>query len=164
MASQELKQIVAREAAQGDSTAKLARRHKYSWKGMSLLLKTPEMKRLVAEEREALDDLAAQHRAELVLMGAPALKNIRAAVENPKHPKNLEMSRFVVEKILPSRTQLEGSLRVEPGLSAEAQEAMHAATTGIATTLSELKAHLEGGAGDFGRFLVRSGPEPEKLG
>ena len=82
MASDDLKLLVAREIASGESVADVARRHKYSWKGMKQLSERPEVRRLVGQERERLHELAEAHRAGLVILGGRALEGIRRAVEN----------------------------------------------------------------------------------
>ena len=43
VASEDLKRLVAREIASGESIAEVARRHKYSWKGAKKLVETPEV-------------------------------------------------------------------------------------------------------------------------
>lgn len=139
MASDDLKQLVAREITQGDSIATVARRHGYSWKGMKKLTTTVEVKRLVGAERDRVSELADQHRAQLVLLGSPAIENIRAAVENPRHPKNLEMSRFVLEKILPTRTALDAQVQIEPRLRPDVQNLINEGMFEVASLLEELR-------------------------
>ncbi len=157
MASEDLKRLVAREIASGESIADVARRHRYSWKGMKKLAETPEVRRLVAAEREQINELAEQSRAELVLLSPVALKNVRAAVESAKHPKNLEMSRFVLEKILPSRTTVEADVKLNdpflrnPQLQAEIRQI----TAGAAEFLRSL--------GDLPQALAEPGQDPHVL-
>jgi uncharacterized protein YoaH (UPF0181 family) len=57
MASEDLKRLVAREIASGEPIAQVARRHGYTWKGMKKLTESPDVKRLIAGEREAIDQL-----------------------------------------------------------------------------------------------------------
>lgn len=103
MATDDLKRLVAREIAHGECIADVARRHGYSWKGMHKLVRSPDVQRLIAEEREALEDLAEQYRAQLVMGGATALDNVRRVVEDPDHPRCLDTSRWLLDKVLPRR-------------------------------------------------------------
>jgi len=100
MATEDLKKIVARETASGERTSDIARRHGYSRRGMAKLLASEEVQRLTEAEREKLDELTEQHRAKLVLCGATALEQIRQVIEDPDHPRCLDTSRWVLDKIL----------------------------------------------------------------
>ena len=55
MASNDLKQAVAREITEGHSISEIARRHGYTYRGMWGLSRTPEVQCLVARERERLN-------------------------------------------------------------------------------------------------------------
>ena len=137
MATDDLKRLVAREIASGESIAEVARRHSYTWKGMKKLVETSEVRRLIAAERQKLDDLAEQHRAQLILLGGPAVENIRAAVLDPEHPKRLDMSRFVLEKVLPTRSRLEVEAEVET-IDPRGRQEVHEATIGLARLVAEI--------------------------
>ena len=123
MASIDLKEIVAQEIASGESIAEIAKRHGYSWKGMSKLVKTSEVQRLVAAERERLGELLAQHRARLTVLAGQALDNIERAVRDPENPQCANASRFVLDKMLGSKnsTSLEivSSKELDPAVRGE---------------------------------------------
>ena len=141
MASEDLKRLVAREIASGESIADLARRHGYSWKGLKQLSERPDVRRLVAAERRKIDDLADQTRAELVLLGPAAIKNVQAVVDDPDHPKSLETSRFVIGKIVPSRSAVDLTAQEEMLADPQAQEEIRTAFKNIARLMGEISEH-----------------------
>ena len=67
--------------------------------------KTGFVRALVATERERLGELLEWHRAELVLAGSAAVANLRAVIEDPSHPRNVEVSRWLIDKLLPARSE-----------------------------------------------------------
>jgi hypothetical protein len=137
MASEDLKRLVAREIASGERIAEIARRHGYTWKGMKKLVESPDVRRLIAGERQAIDQLTQQHRTEMILAGTQAVENIRKVVENPNHPRCLDMSRFVVEKILPSRHSVEAD--VNAPIDVRAQAEMHEVMINMIKRFGELQ-------------------------
>ena len=161
MATEFLKRLVAREIASGESIADLARRHSYSWKGMKQLSERPDVRRLVAAERQKIDDLADQTRAELVLLGPAAIKNVQAVVDDPDHPKSLETSRFVIGKIVPSRSAVEAHLTGQQEMLADprVQEELRRATTNIAETMRELSEYYKTHEPDYGKHERVAGPD-----
>ena len=58
MASDDLKLLAAREIASGETIAEVARRHRYTWKGMKKLVDTPKVQQLVEAERRRIGELA----------------------------------------------------------------------------------------------------------
>jgi len=113
MASDDLKHLVAREIASGETIADVARRHGYTWKGMKKLVETAEVQALINAERQSIGELGERCRARLFQLAPEALDNIAEMLRNRKHPKRLETSRFVVEKILPARAMLQAEVHVE---------------------------------------------------
>ena len=105
MATEDLKKHVAREIASGERIADVARRHSYSWKGMAKLVATADVQALIAEQRDALDEAAERYRAQLLLGGETAIENVRRVVEDPDHPRNLDTSRWLLDKVLPAKNQ-----------------------------------------------------------
>src|SRR5262245_48348530 len=158
MASQDLKQLVAREIASGETIAEVARRCGYTWKGMKKLVTTLGMQQLIQAERERNGALAERCRFRLLQLGPEALDHIAEVLRNPKHPKRLETSRFVVEKILPARTMLEAEVNVDVSVRDAATQALLDQTLiDIARSMKKLS---EAQAGEPG-FLrhVYSGPD-----
>jgi hypothetical protein len=100
MASQELKRLIAHKLACGERIADLARRHDYTYRGMAKLVKSDDVQALVAQEREALEERLTEYRAQMVLNGRYAVENVRRVVEDPNHPKNLETSRWLLDRML----------------------------------------------------------------
>jgi hypothetical protein len=101
MATEDLKKIVARQAACGEPTSAIAERFGYSRRGMAKLLQSEEVQRLTDEERQKLDALAEELRGELVLVGRKALQNLREIIEDVTHPQCINVSRWALERILP---------------------------------------------------------------
>ena len=65
---------------------------------------------------------------------------VEAVVRDPGHPKRLETSRFVLEKILPARAIINADVDIKARtLSPEAQKVIDDATVRIARLLPELK-------------------------
>src|SRR5262245_57049132 len=148
MASDDLKQLIAREIASGETIAEVARRHRYSWRGMKKLVDKPEMQQLIQAERQRNGELAERCRVRLLQLGPEALDHIAEVLRNPKHPKCLETSRFVVEKILPNRTMLEAEVNVGVAVrDAESQKILDDALLDIARSM---KAISEAQAGQPG--------------
>ncbi len=140
MASDELKLLVAREIASGESVADVARRHGYSWKGMKGLVERPEVRRLVGQERERLVDLAEAHRARLVVLGGRALDGIRRTIEDRQDPQHSQTCRWLLDKLAPQATQRhehEHDHRVAHEASPEVEEAI----VSIAKTLASIGHH-----------------------
>ena len=161
MASEHRKRVVAREIACGESIADVARRHGYTWRGMKLLSERPDVRRLVAVERQKIDDLADQTRAELVLLGPAAIRNIQAVVDDPDHPKNLEASRFVVGRIVPSRSTVEARLTAQEEMLADprAQEEIRTAFKNLARLMGEISEHHKTHPPDSGKHERIAGPD-----
>ena len=154
MASDDLKLLVAREIASGESVADVARRHKYSWKGMKQLSERPDVRRLVGQERERLHELAEAHRARLVVLGGRALDGIKRTVEDRQDPQHAQTCRWVLDKLMPQATQRhehEHDHHHAHEVSPEVESAM----VEIAKTLVRLRNH------DPEAILkrVRTGPE-----
>jgi hypothetical protein len=148
MASADLKLIVAREIACGETVAEVARRHGYSWKGMKKLVETPQMGERIQAERQRIQTLGDQCRAQLLQLGPSALDHLGEVLANPRHPKRLDAAKFVVEKILPNRTMLEADVNV--GISVrdpEAQKLLDNALVQIARHLEALSAAQAGPRG-----------------
>jgi len=99
VASDDLKRIVASEVALGASTGELAARFDYTPRGMRKLIATEGVQRLVVEERRALAETLDDYRADLVDIGAMAVENIRRIVGDPRHPKNAELSRWLLDRL-----------------------------------------------------------------
>ena len=140
MASNDLKLLVAREIASGESVADVARRHKYSWRGMKQLSERPEVRRLVGQERERLVDLAEAHRAGLVVLGGRALDGIARVIADRQNPHHVATCRWLVDKLLPQATQRhehEHDHRVAHEASPEVEEAI----VSIAKTLASIGHH-----------------------
>lgn len=157
MASDDLKHLVAREIASGETVAEVARRHGYTWKGMKKLVDTPEVQALVQAERHCIAELGEQCRAKLLQLGPQALDNIAEVLRNRKHPKCLETSRFVVDKLLPPRTMLEAAVSVGASVrDAESQAMLDEAMIKIANSLQALR---EANAGRDPLARVRTGHE-----
>lgn len=112
MASEDLKLIVARDIACGETIAEVARRNGYTWTGMKKLVRTAAIQQLIQVERQRLETLNDQCRARLLQLGPEALDHIAEVLRDSKHPKRLEAARFVIEKLLPNRTMLEAEVRV----------------------------------------------------
>jgi len=158
MASEDLKHLVAREIASGETIAEMARRHAYSWKGIRKLVDTPEMQQLIQAERQRIQTLGDQCRAQLLQLAPDALDRIGAVVRNAKHPKCLETSRFIVEKILPARTMVEAEVKVgTTQRDAETQALLDDALINIASSLRQLGEAQAGRPDPLSR--VRSGWE-----
>ena len=136
MASDDLKLLVAREIASGETVAEVARRHSYTWKGMKKLLDTPGVQQLVEAERQRIGELAERCRVQLLQLAPEALANIAAVLRNARHPKRLETSRFVLEKILPGRTTVEANVTVNP--AGHDAALLEEATVEIAKSLRQL--------------------------
>ena len=148
MASADLKQLVARQAAHGETVAELARRHGYSWKGMHLLVHSEPVQALVQQEREALEAVAEQARVKLVGLVPTALANLQRIVEDPAHSQCVQVSRWVADKVLPSRPETVNEVQV----NVVASEALQAA----ATAMHELREQRERiGPPDFEKYLLR---------
>jgi hypothetical protein len=125
MASEDLKRLVAAEVALGASTGELAERFDYTPRGMRKLVATESVQRLVAVEREALAETLDQYRAQLVDLGAVAIENIRRVVEDPRHPRNAEMSRWLLDRIaFPRAETLEAQVTAPPGPTQEEVRAL----------------------------------------
>ena len=156
MASDDLKLLVAREIASGESVADVARRHGYSWKGMKQLSERPEVRRLVGQERERLHELAEAHRAGLVILGGRALDGIARVIADRQNPHHVATCRWLVDKLIPQATQRhehEHDHRVAHEASPEVEEAI----VSIAKTLRRI-----GPGHDQDAILkrcVRTGPE-----
>ena len=158
MASEDLKHLIAREIASGDTIAKIARRHGRSWRGIRRLVDTPEMQQLVQVERQRIAELGEECRSRLFQLGPKALENIARVIHNPRHPKNLETSRFVVEKILPARAVIEGDAHAGASapLDAESKAILTQAFVDIAEGLKRFNDAQPLGSG---LSRVRKGPE-----
>ena len=139
MASDDLKHLVAREIASGGTIAEVARAHGYSWKGLKKLVDKPDMQRLIEAERQRIQTLGDQCRAQLLQLGPTALDNIAEVLRDPRHPKRLEISRFVVEKILPTRTMVEAELNVASARDPESQSEMNHLLVQMAQHLQALR-------------------------
>jgi hypothetical protein len=159
MASDHLKAQIAREIAHGERIAEVARRHGYSWKGMQKLVRNPDVEALIAQEREALDEAAERYRAELVLCGDTAIENVRRVVEDPDHPRNLDTSRWLLDKILPSKNQAPS---VAIALQTESRYAEVAEEIAAGLKLVNEKYGKAERAGDLGHYC-RSGRLPQHL-
>jgi len=157
MASSDLKHLVAREIASGETIAEVARRHGYSWKGMKKLVDTPEMQALVQGERQHIAQLGERCRVRLLQLGPIALDNIAEVLRNRRHPKRIETSRFVVEKILPTRTMVEAELSV--GVSAPDPEGDAMIRDALIKIADSLQAIREANAGREPLARVRRGDE-----
>ena len=157
MASEHLKLLVAQEIASGATVADLARRHDYSWKGMKGLVESPDVQALVHAERQDIATLAAQCRAQLLQLGPEALANIADVLRAPGHPKQLEISKFVTDKILPARTAIEAELTVEPKLDPELEAELHEVMRDMAQSLAAIHKAQAGHPSFLSR--VRSGPD-----
>ena len=148
MASEDLKQLVARQVAHGETVAEVARRHEYSWKGMHLLVQSEPVQALIREEREALEAVAEQARARLVGMVPTALDNLQRIVEDPTHSQCVQVSRWVADKVLPSRPETVNEVQV----NVIASEALEAA----AKAMREPKEQRENlGLPGFEKYLLR---------
>jgi len=158
MASEDLKHLIAREIASGDTIARIARRHGRSWKGIRRLVDTPEMQQRIQAERQRVAELGEECRARLFQLGPKALENIARVVGNPRHPKCLETSRFVVEKILPARAmvEVEGNVGASASLDAESKAVLAQAFIDISKSLKEFNLAQSPGRG---LSRVRTGPE-----
>jgi hypothetical protein len=99
MASEDLKRLVAAEVAHGASTGELAERFDYTARGMRKLIASPAVQHLVAEERQALAEQVDRYRVQLVGMGEKAIENVRRVLDDPRHPRNAETSRWLLDKI-----------------------------------------------------------------
>ncbi len=95
MASEDLKLIVAREIACGETIAEVARRNGYTWKGMKKLVRTAAMQQLIQVERQRLQSLNDQCRARLQQLGPEALDHIAEVLRDSKHPKSLSRNRLM---------------------------------------------------------------------
>ena len=137
MASDDLKHLVARDIATGETIAEVARRHGYTWKGMKKLVRTAPMPELIQVERQRLHTLNDQCRARLLQLGPEALDHIGEVLRDPKHPKRLDAARFVIEKILPNRTMLEAEVNLGVSVRRAGDQAL------IDRTLLEMAARLE---------------------
>src|SRR5262245_60546790 len=133
MASDDLKHLVAREIASGETIADAARRHGYTWKGMKKLVDTPEVQALIQGERQSIGELGERCRARLFQLAPEALDNIAEVLRSRKYPKRLETNRFVVEKILPARAMLQAEVHVE-GSVRDAERARSAQPLAAART------------------------------
>ena len=56
-ASQELKRLIALQAASGHAVSEIAKHHKYTYQGMWKLLQRPEMQQMVAEQRQHMQEV-----------------------------------------------------------------------------------------------------------
>jgi hypothetical protein len=90
---------VASEVALGRATGELAERHGYTKRGMRKLISPPGVQALIAEERESLAERAEQYRLELLGLGETAVENVRRAIEDPQHPRCVETSRWLLDKV-----------------------------------------------------------------
>jgi len=140
MASDDLKHLVAREIASGETIADVARRHGYTWKGMKKLVETAEVRALINAERHSIGELGERCRARLFQLAPEALDNIAEVLRNRKHPKRLETSRFVIEKILPARAMLQAEVSIDGSVrDPETQALLDNALIQIANSLQQLK-------------------------
>src|SRR5262249_60204946 len=96
-----------RARAAGETSAGGARRYGYTWKGTKKLGRTAAMQQLIQAERQRLHTLNDQCRARLHQLGPEALDHIGEVLQDSKNPKRLDAARFVIEKILPTRTMFE---------------------------------------------------------
>jgi hypothetical protein len=140
MASEDLKRLVAAEVAHGASTSDLAGRFDYTPRGMRKLIASPGVQQLVAEERRALAEQVDRYRAQLVGMGETAIENVRRVLDDPRHPRNAEMSRWLLDKVAFARTE---APQVEVNVDARLSQQ---AIVFLAERLPGLAASLEGQA------------------
>src|SRR5262245_57996539 len=140
--------IVAREIASGETVAEVARRHGYSWRGMKKLVETPQMQQRIRGERQRIQTLGDQCRAQLLQLGPNALDHLGEVLRNPRHPKRLDAARFVVEKLLPNRTMLEADGNV--GVSVRDPETQKLLDDTMIKIAESLKALHEAQAGKPG--------------
>jgi len=85
------------------------------------------------------------------------LQDLAQVVRNPRHPKCLETSRFVVEKILPARAMIEAEVNVSRStFDAEEKAILAQAFVDIA---EGLKRFNEAHSPARGLSRVRTGPE-----
>jgi hypothetical protein len=158
MASKDLKELVAREIASGETIADAARRHGYTWKGMKKLVETGEMQQLVEAERQQIREAAERCRAQLLQVTPKAVENVAAVLGNPRHPKQLETSRWVIDKVLPGRTTVEAEVSVGPSArDAQLQAELDAVFVQISKSLQQLSEAQAGQPGFLSR--VRTGPD-----
>lgn len=108
-ATPDLKRRIAVEVAAGATVTELARTHSYSVRGMRELLKRHDVRALTAAERAKLETLLDQHRAQLVLTLGLAIENIQAAIADPRHPRCLETSRWLLDRVMGTKPD-----RLEP--------------------------------------------------
>jgi hypothetical protein len=114
--SADLQRIVASEVALGRATGELAERHGYTKRGMRKLISSPGLQVLIAEERESLAERAEQYRLELLGLGETAIENVRRAIEDPQHPRNVETSRWLLDKVCypPRHSVVEVNVEPQP--------------------------------------------------
>src|SRR5262249_3876030 len=107
---------------------------------MKKLVETAEVQALINAERQSIGELGERCRARPFQLAPEALDNIAEVLRNRKHPKRLETSRFVVEKILPARAMLQAEVHVEGSVrDAETQSMLDNALIQIANSLQQLK-------------------------
>jgi len=125
---------------------------------MRKLVDTADVQGLIEAERQRLAELSDRCRAQLLQIAPEALDHICAVVRNPKHPKCLDTSRFVVEKVLPARTMLEADVKVGPSQrDPETQALLDTAVIEISSHLQLLREARAGRSDPLSR--VRSGAE-----
>jgi len=134
VASQDLKRLIARDLAAGERPVNIARRHGISDRTVRNLRRDPEVLRHLADERGLLEALVERHRAALVLAGKAAAERVCEAVGNPLHPRALETSRWLLDKLICDRKS-DQNVNVRHGVDVATMESLVSRLQHLRSTL-----------------------------
>jgi hypothetical protein len=107
-----LKTLIATELAAGHSLAEIAERHNYTPRAMARLSRTPQIQELVKQQQEVLLGAAERTMFRFMLamdkLGADMVED----AYNSSSPRQFEARKYIMDRILPTRSTSQGGLNV----------------------------------------------------
>lgn len=119
MANQQLKQLIAGELAAGHSVVEIAERHGYSPRGMARLCRTKEVQGLVEAEQARLLQASDRIMFRFLLHADALAQGMVEDATNPSSPRQMDARKYILDRILPSRSTSQGGVNVNLAITKE---------------------------------------------
>ena len=121
MATDDLKQTVAIQAASGHAMAEMAKHHGYTYKGMWKLVNTPEVQALIAEQRTHMQQVYTRTWFRYAEHGEALAAGMLEDAFNPQSGKQFEARKYCLDQLSPAKNSMthSGSIDINLGINAE---------------------------------------------
>ena len=143
MATRELKELVARQVAQGLTTAEVATANRITPKRARSIIQHPEVQDLIDQQRTRLLDAGSRAMMRF-LMNADTLADAQLACAlDPGDPNSYKARTWILDRIIPQRSNQGGEVQVNLAINQEVMVGIREALDTSAKVLDQPMGHVK---------------------